>query len=93
MSKNEMDAFLWVKKSLFKRLIEKGEGDTPARARTEIATAKAFGLEPLNWAKRDIVVFVENERIWEKKRDEVEQRLKAAQDYSAQVDRDMMENP
>jgi hypothetical protein len=85
MSGDEIDAFLWVRVSLFKRLIQEGEAVKFARARAEIASSKAFGLEPLNWAKRDIVEFVENEKLWKKQRDDVEQRLKAAKDYSEQV--------
>lgn len=92
MMENDVDAFLWVEQSMFKWLIKNSVDITLAKARAEIATAKAFNIEPSNWAKRDIGVYVETQRTWEKKRDDVERRLKAAQEYSRKVESDMIKN-
>lgn len=49
-----------------------------ARARTEIATATAFQIEPSNRAKRDMGIFLETNEKWEAERGDVEKRLEAA---------------
>lgn len=90
MSKNDIDRFLWVEQHLFEEIVKKGSDVKLAMARTEVATARAFDLEPANWAKRDIGAFVETERIWKEKRDEVEKRLEAAQRHSSEVETEMI---
>jgi hypothetical protein len=92
MSQSEMEALLWVERHLFGWMLKNGVDVKLARARTEVATARAFDMEPANWAKRDIGAFVETNRIFEKKRDEVEQRLRAAQEHSQEVESDMIRN-
>jgi hypothetical protein len=71
-------------------MIKNGLDVKLAMARTEVATARAFDLEPANWAKRDIGAFVEADRIWKAKRDEVEKRLEAAQRHSSEVESEMI---
>ena len=90
MSKNDIDTFLWVERHLFEEMIKKGSDVTLAKARTEVATARAFDFEPANWAKRDIGAFLETDRIWKEKRDEVENRLEAAQRHSSEVESEMI---
>jgi len=78
LSHEDIDAFLWVEQQLFKRFA-KGQPDLPvAKARAEIATARAFGMEPSNWAKRDMGIFVQTDKKWQAERNDVERRLEAA---------------
>jgi hypothetical protein len=86
MSPNDMDAFLWVDQRVFLSLVRSGVTAPLAKARAEIATARSFAIEPLNWAKRDIGIFVENKRIFENKRNDVERRLRAAQERSREAE-------
>lgn len=78
LSNEEVHAFLWVEQQIFKRFA-KGQSDLPvAKARAEIATARAFGMEPSNWAKRDMGIFVQTNNRWQAERNDVERRLEAA---------------
>ena len=90
MSRNEIDAYFWVEEHLFKWMIRNGVDTTLAKARTEVATARIFHLEPANWAKRDIGGFVENARVFERKRSEIEQRLDAARARTHQLEHEIM---
>jgi len=90
MSRKEIDAYLWVEERLFKWMIKNGVDVTLAKARTEVATARAFHVEPANWAKRDIGAFVENARAFERKRDEVERRLVEARARTHEAEVDLM---
>jgi hypothetical protein len=79
LSSEDADAFGWVEQQLFKTFVAKHSGDLlVAKARTEIATARAFQIEPSNWAKRDMGIFVETNHKWQVERDDVERRLAAA---------------
>ncbi len=92
MSKSELDKFLWVESNLLQWLINNDIDTALAKARAEIATARSFGIEPPNWAKRDIGTYVEMERIFEKKKEVVEKRLKAAQDRAHKVESNIIEH-
>jgi hypothetical protein len=89
---NDVTAFLWIEQSLFKWLIKNNIAIPLAKARAEIATARAFNIEPSNWAKREIGLYVQTQKTWVKKRDDVEKRLKAAKEYSSKVEADMLHN-
>jgi len=90
MSLNEIEAFLWVKKGLYARATKWGETPAAARARAEIAGARAFGLEPANWAKKDFVLAMKLDRQWKNERDEVDQKWKAALQHSRDVEADVI---
>lgn len=90
MSRNEIDAYLWVEEHLAKMMVKNGVEVTLAKARAEVATAKAFHVEPMNWAKRDIGGFVENARTFERKRDEVERRFDAAKARTHELESQIM---
>jgi len=90
MSRNEIDAYVWVEEHLFKWMIRNGVDTTLAKARTEVATARIFHLEPANWAKRDIGGFVENAGVFERKRSEIERRLDAARARTHQLEHEIM---
>jgi hypothetical protein len=78
LSEADVDAFRWVEKHVFASLVNAHVDLSVAKARSEIATAKTFGIEPSNWAKRDIGILVEATRSWEEKKADVEKRLAAA---------------
>jgi hypothetical protein len=93
LSRVDVDTFLWVDQQLFRRLA-KGRSDVVvARARTEIATASAFGIASSNRAKRDLGNFVQNNYEWEAERSDVEQRLKAASERRDEEERKLIGNP
>jgi hypothetical protein len=81
LPKADVDAFGWVEKHLFASLVNAHVDLSVAKARAEIATAKTFGIEPSNWAKRDIGKLVEATRSFEKKKADVERRLAAAHEH------------
>jgi hypothetical protein len=94
MSKNDLDAYLWVKRKLYAWIVTKNKVDTAlAKARVEIAAAKAFGMEPLNWAKRDMVNFIETELQFEREKNEIDGRLKAAQDRTRDAENQTLKDP
>ncbi|MEK6371224.1 MAG: hypothetical protein AABO58_00875 [Acidobacteriota bacterium] len=78
LSSEDVDAFLWVEQQLFEKFAKHGSDVLVAKARTEIATARAFQIEPSNGAKRDMGIFVETNNKWEAERSDVEKRLAAA---------------
>lgn len=78
LSSEDVDAFLWVEQQLFEKFAKQGSDMLVAKARTEIATARAFQIEPSNWAKRDMGIFLETNEQWEAERSDVEKRLAAA---------------
>lgn len=78
LSKEDVDTFLWVEQQMFKTFAQHGSDMFVAKARAEIATARAFQIEPSNWAKRDMGIFVETNNKWQTERSDVEKRLAAA---------------
>jgi hypothetical protein len=78
LSSEDVEAFLWVEEQLFEKFAKHGADMLVAKARTEIATARAFQIEPSNWAKRDMGIFLETNEKWEAERSDVEKRLAAA---------------
>lgn len=87
MSQEEGVAYEWVAQQLFAQLIDSGVDAILAKARTEIATARAFDLEPANWAKRDVGALVERHQAFEKQRIDVDGRLKAAMEHADAMSR------
>ncbi len=87
MSQGDAVAYKWVAQHLLAQIIETGVDVVLAKARTEIATARAFDLEPDNWAKRDVGALVERYQTFEKQRHDVEARLRTAVDLANEISR------
>ena len=92
MSQEDAVAYEWVAQQLFAKMIESGVDAMLAKARTEIATARAFDLEPANWAKRDVGALVERHQTFEKQRIDVEGRLKAAEEHANAIVRQTLDD-
>jgi hypothetical protein len=89
ISSDDVDAFLWVQEQLFEKFANHGADMLVAKARTEIATARAFQIEPSNWAKRDMGIFLETNEKWERERSDVEKRLEVARTRRSEVEDDI----